>query len=80
MATPAVSTVALSLRLSTDAALLARKRALMAVPMSTNERSTAATTAVVSRFDVLDWATSAVIYSPSITVLHIRVGDFLHID
>ena len=34
---------------------------------------------MVTRFDVLDWATSTVIYSPSITIPHIRVGDFLHI-
>jgi hypothetical protein len=62
----------------TATGLLARERTLMAAPMSTNARSTVATTPVVTPFDVFDWVTPMVIYSPSITIHHIRVGDSAH--
>jgi hypothetical protein len=62
VAIASVSTAALSVHLPADAGWLGRKKAVMAALISTNERTTVATTPVVTGCDLLDWATPTVIY------------------
>jgi hypothetical protein len=78
--TASVFTTGLSLHRPGDAGWLAEIKDLMTVPISTNARNTVATTPVVTGFDLLDWAISAVIYIPAPQTVILSESGIFRVD